>query len=77
MAGSPELYSPNHMLYYKRLSKTYRGLDARQFAVCLAVFSELGFFDAKDGKLKVTGAHRPLDDSETYRILSEHAAHKA
>ena len=77
MAGSPELYSPNHMLYYKRLSKTYRGLDARQFAVCLAVFTELGFFDAKDGKLKVTGAHRPLDDSETYRILSEHAAHKA
>lgn len=61
----------NVVLYFKRLSALKSGLDARQFAVCLSVFRELGFVDLKNGKLVINeGVRRPLSDSLLYGKIS-------
>ena len=62
--------TPNLTVFYKRISPFVRGLTAKQFAACFAVFGELGFLTFENGTLKVNGGiKRPLTDSVLYDKL--------
>lgn len=65
-----ETANVNPIVHFKRLSAVTQGLNAAQFVVCLAVFTELGFLAMADGKLKVNASvRRPLTDSAIYASL--------
>lgn len=59
-------------VFYKRLAPFVRGLTAKQFAACFAVFGELGFLSLSGGRLEMNGSvRRPLTDSGLYNKLRE------
>ena len=66
-----ETANANPVVHFKKLSAVSPGLDAAQFVVCLAVFTELGFIAMSGGKLKVNAdVRRPLTDSDVYASLA-------
>lgn len=58
-------------VFYKRLLPFLRGMSVKQFAVCYAVFCELGFMRFDGKTLAVDGSvRRQLTESNIYAVIS-------
>lgn len=72
IVSCPDISSANAAVYYKRLSARYKDLSACQFAVCTAVFEQLGFIKIGSDRLEVyADVKRQLSESEIYNKLQQ------